>query len=228
MDNNKMHVLKLKFHNNPNIGLYGFATDSYCLLPKNLSRKIVDEIKEVLNVPVYQVTICNTNLIGVFCAGNEDYLFVPDVVSEHEINELKKIKEAKLIILNTRFTALGNNIAIKDNTCLVNPQLESEVKNKLKEIGFEIKSLEIAENTTVGSCTVLNHKGCLLHRDATNIKVISSFFNLPAEIGTVNFGSPYVRSGLIANCNGYVVGGETTGPEAQRIDETLGFLKQPL
>ena len=78
-----MRVLKAKFHNNPNIGLYSFATDTYCLLPKNLSRHLVESIKEVLNVPTYQVTICNTNLIGVFCTGNEDYLFVPDFIPEY-------------------------------------------------------------------------------------------------------------------------------------------------
>ncbi len=219
-----MHILKTKFHNNPNIGLYSFATDSYCLLPKNLSKQLVEKIEEVLNVPVYQVTIYNTNLIGIFCTGNEDYLFVPEFIPEHELNDLEKIKNVKVIKLDTRFTALGNNIVIKDKTCLINPHLESTVKIKLEELGFKVSPFEIAENSTVGSCTALNHKGCLLHRDATNAKKISSIFNLPANIGTVNFGSPYVRSGLLVNCNGYVVGAETTGPETQRIDETLGFI----
>lgn len=219
-----MHVLKTKFNNNPNIGLYGFATDSYCLLPKSLSQKAIEEIEEVLDVPVYQITVCNTNLIGVFLAGNESFLFVPDLIPDRELEELKKIKDVEIVILPTRFTALGNNMVVKDKICLVNPQLESSVKEKLKELGFEVKSLEIAENTTVGSCTVVNHKGCLLHRDATNLNSISSFFDLPADIGTVNFGSPYVRSGLIVNCNGYIVGGETTGPETQRIDEALKFI----
>ena len=219
-----MHILKTRFHNNPNIGLYGFATDSYCLLPKNLSKQQVESIKEVLNVPVYQITIYNTNLIGIFCTGNEDYLFIPDFIPEHELKELEKIKEVKIIQLHTRFTALGNNIVIKDKTCLVNPNIEEGIKDKLKELGFNIITMEIAENPTVGSCTALNHKGCLLHRDATNARKVSTFLNLPTDIGTVNFGSPYVRSGLIVNCNGYIVGAETTGPETQRIDETLGFI----
>ena len=219
-----MHVLKTKFHNNVNIGLYSFATDTYCLLPKNLSRQLVENIKEVLGVPTYQIIIYNSNLIGVFCAGNEDYLFVPDFIPEDELKDLEKIKEVKVIQLHTKFTALGNNIVIKDKNCLVNPQLESNVKDKLEELGFKVSPLEIAENSTVGSCTALNHKGCLLHRDATNARKVSSFLNIPTNIGTVNFGSPYVRSGLIVNCNGYIVGAETTGPETQRIDETLGFI----
>src|SRR3989344_9496733 len=149
MDKNNMHVLKTKFHNNPNIGLYGFATDSYCLLPKNLSMQLVENIKEVLNVPVYQVTIYNTNLIGVFCTGNDDYLFIPDFIPEHELKDLKKINDVKIIQLNTKFTAIGNNIVIKDYNCLVNPQIEQSVREKLESLGFKVSSLEIAENPTV-------------------------------------------------------------------------------
>ena len=149
-----MHVLKPKFHNNPNIGLYGFATDSYCLLPKNLSKRLVEEIEEVLDVPVYQITIYNTNLIGVFCAGNEDYLFVPDMISEYELKELEKIKEVEIIQLHTRFTALGNNIAIKelvlkyglidekDLNKILSPQEMTEPKEPDKEMIIKIKNSE--------------------------------------------------------------------------------------
>ena len=62
-----MRVLKLSFQNSSNVGLFGFATDSYCLLPKNLKDSLVNEIKEALAVPVHQVNIYNTHLIGMFC-----------------------------------------------------------------------------------------------------------------------------------------------------------------
>ena len=39
-----------------------------------------------------------------------------------------------------------------------------------------------------------------------------------------NFGFPFVKSGLIANSNGYLAGSRTTGIELGRIDEALGFL----
>jgi len=50
----KFQILKTKFQNNSSIGLFGFATDNYCLLPINLKKSIVDEIKKVLQVPVYK------------------------------------------------------------------------------------------------------------------------------------------------------------------------------
>ena len=42
--------------------------------------------------------------------------------------------------------------------------------------------------------------------------------------GSVNFGSPYVRAGVLCNSNGFVVGRMSTGVEARDIDEALGFL----
>ena len=80
---------------------------------------------------------------------------------------------------------------------------------------------------TIGSCMILNKEGCLVHRDASekDVDEISKTLSLKTDIGTVNTGSPYVRTGLIANSNGYIMGNDTTGVEMQRIDSTLGFLK---
>ena len=39
-----------------------------------------------------------------------------------------------------------------------------------------------------------------------------------------DFGSEFVRSGLIANSSGAIIGNRTTGPELARIEEALGFL----
>lgn len=219
-----MHVLRTNFHNNPNLGLFGFATDSYCLLPKNLNKNLVKEIKAVLKVPVYRVNIHNTNLIGIFCNGNDRLLLLPEIIQESELKDLKKIKEVKIIILPTKFTALGNNLLIHQNKCLINPNLEPKAIAKLQGLGFEVQKLEIAESTTVGSCAVIINKGCLVHRDATNFKKIENFFKIKTDIGTVNMGNPYIKSGIIANSNGYITGLDTSGPEIQRIDETFGFL----
>ena len=219
-----MRILKISFQNNPNVGLFGFATDSYCLLPKNLKDSLVKEIKEALNVPVYAINVYNTHLIGLFCVGNESTILVPSVLWDHEIKELKKIKDVNLVVLDTRHTALGNNIAIYKDKCLVSPNLEKSIIEKLKELGFKVKVLEIAENSTIGACIAITNKGFLLHRDAENLEEIEKFLGLKGDIGTVNLGNPYVRTGIIANSHGYIIGKSTTGPELQRIDESLKFI----
>ena len=42
---------------------------------------------------------------------------------------------------------------------------------------------------------------------------LEKHFGLPVDVGTVNFGTPLVGSGLLANSHGYVAGVDTTGPE---------------
>ena len=218
-----MKVLQTKFQNNSNLGLYGIATDKYCLLPKNIKKNIVESIEETIKVPVYHTSIYHTQLIGIFCVGVDNILLVPELIEDHEFEELKKLK-IHVIKLKTHFTALGNNIHINGENCIVNPDLELEAKNQLKKLGFKVSEMEIAETKTIGACMVSNNRGCLVHRDAEDIKKIERRIKLPVNIGTVNLGNPYVKTGMIINSNGYIIGSETTGPELQRIDETLGFL----
>ncbi len=46
-----------------------------------------------------------------------------------------------------------------------------------------------------------------------------------ADLGTVNYGTPLLGSGLIAGTAGFVVGEETTGPEIGRIEDALGYIE---
>jgi translation initiation factor 6 len=73
---------------------------------------------------------------------------------------------------------------------------------------------------------VATNKGLLVHPRITEaeVAVLEDLFKLPVDVGTVNFGSPLVGSGLLANSKGYVAGSDTTGPELGRIEDALGFL----
>ena len=219
------NILKTSFYNNPNIGLYAFATDSYCILAPNIKEALVEKIKAVLKVPIYQLTIFNSNLIGVFCSGNENLLLVPSLITEHEIRDLEKFKIPYKII-DTKLTALGNNLIIKDNICLANPNYGKNTIKQLKD--FTVIQDKIANFSIVGSCAVITKKGCLLHIDSDekDIKKIENLFKVKSDIGTVNMGNPYVHSGIIANSKGYIVGGQTSGPEIMRIDFALKNLEK--
>jgi translation initiation factor 6 len=58
----------------------------------------------------------------------------------------------------------------------------------------------------------------------TELAVLDDLFGLPVDVGTVNFGSPLIGSGLLANSKGYIAGEETSAPEMGRIEDALGFL----
>ncbi len=217
-----MPVLKTNFDGNPNVGLYGFATDKYCLIGKGLKKGIVNEIKKVLGVPVYSITINNSHLIGVYCTGNENILLVPEIIKEHEEKELKKLN-LHYRIIKSKFSALGNNMIIFKENCIINPEFEDEIKKELHE--FRIKRMNIGEHNAVGSCAVLNKNGCLISMDVNEDEIldVEKLLGINIGIGSVNKGNPYVRSGIICNSNGYIIGEETTGVETMRIEMALGF-----
>ena len=79
-----MRVIKLDFEGNPNIGLFGFCNDSFCLLPKGLSKKTQNKIEKTLDVPCYNISIAGTSLIGAFIAGNNSKIIVPHIIFENE------------------------------------------------------------------------------------------------------------------------------------------------
>ncbi|MBS3166986.1 translation initiation factor IF-6 [Candidatus Woesearchaeota archaeon] len=222
-----MQIAKLSLERNPNIGLYGFATDKYCLLGKDFNKKEIDEIQKTLNVPIVQADIYNSSLIGVFCNGNEEVLFIPEVARKTEIEFLKtqmKKLNVQVIILKTKYNALGNNLIIYGKKCLYSP-LMKDIADEIKKCGFKIEETKFNEHLSIGSCAAINKHGILLYNNADekDLKKISSFFNLKVEIGSINFGSPYVRSGTLVNSNGAVVGTHTTGYEIMRLTSALGF-----
>ena len=56
------------------------------------------------------------------------------------------------------------------------------------------------------------------------VLLIEEVLGVPPMVGTVAFGSPYVGAGLAASNNGAIAGRETTGPELNRIEDSLGLI----
>jgi len=220
------HVMLTNVNGNPNVGLYGYATDEYCLIGSEVSQKLVDEIEEILKVPVHVMTIAGTPLLGVFCAGNSKMLLVPSITMEHELEDLDKLG-IKYTIIETRLTALGNNILCNDNGCLVNPDFSAVAKKKIRTaLDVPLKPGTIADLNTVGSCAALNTNGCAIHRDVNpeELAVVQDLLDVECEPSTINFASPLLRSGILCNSNGLIIGDHSKGPEINNVDMALGFL----
>ena len=224
----KDHISLMSFDSNPNIGLYAFATDEFCLLAEEVADKHEDEIKNILQVPVYRMTIAGTGLLGVFLAGNANVVLVPEIANE---DELKRLAEygIECEVVSTKLTALGNNITSNKKTALVNDEFSDaavkQIKNSLK---IPVKKGKVAELTNVGSCLVVNNKGGLVHRDIKGFELefLEKLFGCEIYEGTINMGNPYVKSGIIANSYGMIVGSHSGGPEINNADEALGFFEK--
>ena len=221
-----MHVLKTSFNGNPNIGLYGFCNDEFCLMGKGLSKEKIKEIENVLSVPVHEITLCGTSLIGVFTAGNSNTILVPSIVFDCELETLDKLG-IKYTVLDCKLTALGNNIICNDFGAIVNPEFTAvQKKNIRKALNVKVVPGKIAGLETVGSIAVINKKHCAIHmaaskEDQENVKTI---LDVKCIESTVNMGSPHIKSGLLCNKNGFIMGEQSSGPEMMNIDEELGYI----
>ena len=223
-----MHVLKANVHANPNIGLFIYATDDVAIVGPE-AQHLKAEIQEVLQVPVHVTTIAGTSLAGVFLAGNSEHLLVPPIAFEHEVQTLREALDVEVHVFETTHTALGNNLVLNDTGCLAGPMFNEDERERLQELlGLPVHQFSIADIEVVGNSVVHTSKGGIIHRDAkmTEIDMVKDTLKLPQLLpGTANFGQPYVRSGVVANSHGFLIGSASGGPEITNADEALGFIE---
>jgi translation initiation factor 6 len=94
-----MRIEKFDFKKEPNIGLFCFSTDSFCLSNFDLSEKNIKTIKNVLNVPLIQTSLLGTPLVGIFAAGNSNGIIVSNHIFDEELEFLKK--KINVLVLQT-------------------------------------------------------------------------------------------------------------------------------
>ncbi len=223
------HADKLSINGDPNIGLYGLATDKFCIVGKSVPRKIVKRFEEILKVPVVQANIYGTSLIGIFVAATSKTVLVPDVIFERELRELKKSLRglAEVKTLKTEHTALSNNILNNNKAAIVSPEFsKEEVEGIKKALKLKIIQMSLAGLEVPGSAGVLTDKGAIFNPNLSDVEIkkAEKLIGFELGLGTVNMGSPIVSSGIIANSKGFIVGNLSSGYEISRIDESFGFI----
>lgn len=217
-----MPILRTNFNGDETLGLYGFATDKYCLLGTHSSNK---KVEHALGVPVKHVAVLNTDFVGLFVAGNSHGIVISEIVEEYNISQLRKMFD-NILVLKSNYTALGNLILMNDHGIVLSPLLRKHRKEIEKFFSLPCTVTTIAKQNIVGNLGIATNKGCLLHPKVkkAEMETIEKTLCVKSDIGTVNFGSPYPGAGVIANSNGFVASERTSGPELGRITETLGLL----
>ncbi|MFH1917104.1 MAG: translation initiation factor IF-6 [Nanoarchaeota archaeon] len=222
-----MHVLRTSFNGNPNVGLYGYSTPKYLLVGPEVPKHLHADLKEVFKQEVKVITIAGTSLLGVFLVGNSRTLLVPDIAYEEEV---KKIKDLGIpyTLVKTKMTCLGNNILANDNFAIISPEYtEREAKVIADALDVSHIRRKLVGVTTVGSVAIMNQKGCLLHYESEkeDIKYIAKKFKVHCDHGSVNLGNPYIKSGILLNDSGFIMGDLSGGPEIVHADRVFGFIE---
>jgi translation initiation factor 6 len=220
-----VEITRMSFFGNPNIGIYAYANDKVLILPPGIGEDDIREMNSVLQVTPIIAKIAGTILNGVFIAGNNYAIILPHIIFDEELEHIKReIREngvdLEVVVSNSRYTALGNLILCNNHACIASPLLEDEEVKRLSSIlGVEFYKARLVNLDVPGSVAVINDNGGVIHPDASedDLKILKTIAKVSVEYATINGGVPYVKSGIIANNKGVVVGGNTTGPEVLRV-----------
>jgi translation initiation factor 6 len=216
---------QMNINGNPCVGVFCKVSERVAVIPPNLTKENINCIKETLGVEIIETNICGSSLIGPLTVLNSNSMLVTNFVYEHEMKKIEE--EVNVTVVSDRFNAVGNNILANDKAALVHPQLSKKTIRLIEDaLAVEVTKGTIAGLKTVGSLAVATNKGILCHPKTTEdeIEKIKALFDIPVSIGTVNYGMPYIGTGLIANTKGAITGPDTTGIELGRIEEALGFI----
>jgi translation initiation factor 6 len=154
---------------------------------------------------------------------NNNGILLPYTVSDDEIRNLKQTG-LNVDRLKSKFTAIGNLISANDKGAIVSNLFRGEAEQNIKDIlGVPLQTFSIGGYVQVGSMIVATNAGAIVHPIANDSEIsrISEILQVEAEPATVNGGSPFLSSGIIANFSSVIVGNLTTGPELIMISRAL-------
>ncbi|MEM4315799.1 MAG: translation initiation factor IF-6, partial [Nitrososphaerota archaeon] len=153
-------------------------------------------------------------------------LVVSNLLLEDDLKYLKgELGGINIGVLKTKLTAVGNLILCNDRGAVVSYLLGRENLRVLQDIlGVEAVPMKLAERSYVGSLAAATNVGGLVHVDADedDLATLSNILRVSVMTGTVNGGLRYVRSSIVANSSGVVVGARTTGPELMTVTRIFG------
>ncbi|NHI83444.1 MAG: translation initiation factor IF-6 [Candidatus Thorarchaeota archaeon] len=220
-------IARTDFEGDSNVGAFGIATDKFVFISPNMSKKSIESIERVFNLPLVQTTIATLDVVGLVCVANSNGILVPYTTGDEELAELKKYSEFEVDWIDSKMTALGNIVTTNDKGAICHPDFDVKARKRMADVlDVEILPGSVAGLPIVGASTIITNNGAVVHPLARDeeIEQISQLLKVHVEVGTVNRGSPYTSLGVMANIDGMIAGTDTTGVELAHISQVLGFV----
>ncbi len=220
-------MLRASFAGSSYVGVFARATDACLLVRPDVDDDLLTDLGEELDVPVVRTTVGGSGTVGALATGNENGVLVTGRATDREKEAIVDATGQSVTELPGRINAAGNVVLANDYGALVHPDLSDRAVAAVEaalEVPVERGSL--ADVRTIGTAAVATNRGALCHPKSQEpeLDALEDHLDVRADIGTINYGSPLVGSGLVANQSGYVVGEDTTGPELGRIEDALGYI----
>ena len=214
------------FFGTAEVGLFAVPTEEICLIPPQLKPRQKRLIEDVLGVKVIPTTLAGSILLAPMAVGNSNGILFSNMVLEEEIEAVRKlVGDLNIGVVEGKYTAIGNLVLANDRAALASSILPKRALKKIEDVlGVEVVTGRIAGRSYVGSLATITNIGGLVFAEVSEEEEekLSEIFKVDVIPGTVNNGIRFVRSGVIANSKGAIVGSMTTGPELMTISRALG------
>lgn len=204
-------ITRADYDRSTHLGVFCLVNDDFAIVPKPIPKELEKIISEKLDVDIIKTTMVQTSLLGIFAVINNKKVITSTLLEKEEIKTLKN-HFSEVIILDEKYTAVGNLIAMNNKGIAASPIIADKIK---------AQGIKVADSDLIGSAIYVNDIAFIAHRDAEKdeLKKLEKIFKVPGGTGTVNFGDPFVKPAIIGNKKGLIVGNQTSGPEMNRIDD---------
>ncbi|OIO23908.1 translation initiation factor IF-6 [Candidatus Micrarchaeota archaeon CG08_land_8_20_14_0_20_49_17] len=219
-----MPISRTSYWKNPNIGLFFYTDNEVTLVPEDIHPKLTPAFG-ALGTEVLEISISGSPLMGIYAAGNTKGILLPDLLYKDEQQIMKRTKK-EICYSKSKFNAFGNNIVVNDKGCIASKHYSPDQEKQFSDLfGCETVRMNLAGYTAVGALCCANNKGAVVSSKLSDaeIALVESVLKVPATIGSVNFGSPFLHMGIVANDKGLVVGEGCSGFEIGNIQGALGI-----
>lgn len=219
-----MGIFKYDVYRSPNVGIYAKCNDSFVFIPNGFAITKVKNLCEFLKTDHIFTSVANTRLLGVLMVMNNNGILLPRNSLEEEVVHLKKSTGLNVDILETKHTAIGNLICVNDKGGIMSPLIPSEYVKQVEDVlGIEVIRKKVAGYQQTGAMAKANSHGGIIHpaTEEEDVKTMSQVLGVDLEPATINGGSPFVSSGILANNKSMVVGSLTNGPELMMLTKAF-------
>jgi len=208
----------------PNIGVYCFADETVAIVPPGLTQRKMNQFAETLGVSVCSTTIGGSTLVGAMVTGNSNAVLVPHTIRDYELGRIQEF--SKVVVVDSKWTALGNVVLANDTGALIHPAASEEIVNALTdELNLQPARGTLGLLPFVGALGIATNRGAMLSPSTSQQEraVASNALHVEVDLSSTNGGVTFVKSGILANSKGAVVGSLTRGAELMQASRTLGL-----
>jgi len=211
LKNEFMRVMKMNINGIVHIGLLLHLFEDFVVVSNSVNDKYLKDF----DIKIEKV---NSDIVGPYILEWEDKIIMSKKSPKDLIESISKYKD--VILVDTKANLLGNLFTIGNNGIIFSKASKKDVELLVDLTGLPAHRIRTGYLTST-LIKIYNNRAMvsqlLPDRVLDKIKEILGMEKF--DVGSVNFGSPYLKYGIEINKDYLIVGDMTTGHELIRIEE---------